>query len=210
MISRYCMTISFIDPPARARAAVPMTLGPRRFRQAAGETSGPRSAFEPGALGETGLARELGGRQLLAALGLQPEHLDLSALGGDTEAFGAKCRHLADRTLDRAEGAEPVLSRIEDLDLAATEGRPCAGRRVAAADQVVDVIDVVMPVDAGLGGAAPAFVGRSAFVLDRFAVAARDDQVGRLQHRCDAQREEMVEVEAADRVVGADGDLLLQ
>ncbi len=69
---------------------------------------------------------------------------------------------------------------------------------------------MVVPIDLRLGGAAPALVARLRLVLHRLGVPAGDDQVGRLQHRGHAQREQPLEIDAAERVVGADRRFLLQ
>ena len=52
--------------------------------------------------------------------------------------------------------------RLEDLQRLAVERRPGAGRRIAAADQTVDLPPGLAPVDAGVVRAAAAFIGRLA------------------------------------------------
>ena len=54
---------------------------------------------------------------------------------------------------------------VEDLQRLAVERRPGAGRRIAAADQAVDLLPRLAPVDVRIVGAAAAFVGRLRFVL---------------------------------------------
>src|SRR5438309_2229828 len=90
----------------------------------------------------------------LAELGAQ--HFDAPALGAHLEALVRNFNHFADLALHRAEGAHQVLARIEDLQLLTGERGPGPGRRVAAADRVVDEVDGVRPVEARFGFAAPA------------------------------------------------------
>ena len=85
----------------------------------------------------------------------------------------------------------------------------CARRRIAAADQVGAIpVDMGVPVDLGFLVLAPA-LSCLRLVLHDLLMPAGDDEVGRLQHGLDAEREQMVEVDGAERV-GADGDRLLQ
>ena len=49
---------------------------------------------------------------------------------------------------------------VEDFQLLAVERRPGAGRRIAAADQTVDLLPGLAPVDFGVVRPAAAFIGR--------------------------------------------------
>src|SRR6185503_6606140 len=93
------------------------------------------------------------------------QHLDVAALRGDLEALRGHVRHGADLAAHVREAPEEDLLRIEDLQRLAAGGGPGARRRVAAADQVVDVVDRLRPVDARFRGAAPALVARVRLVL---------------------------------------------
>src|SRR5262249_46483651 len=121
--------------------------------------------------GEPGLDREVGGLRPLAGL-------DLFAVGGlhagDLEApIGAN--HGEAVRLDRDDLAElagnplRVLGGqrlgVEDLELLAVERRPGAWRGVAAADEPVDLLPGLAPVDLGVLRAAAALVRRLRLVL---------------------------------------------
>src|SRR5215467_13317491 len=134
-------------------------------RGGAGEAGPDGSASERCARDDAVLRREFGRRHLLAVFVLGLEHLDATALRGDEEALRADFGDLADLALHGAEGAHQVLAAVEDLDLLAGERGPCARGGIAAADQVVDEIDVVRPVDLRFAGAAPALVARLRLVL---------------------------------------------
>src|SRR6185503_17519069 len=154
--------------------------------------------------------KQLSRRDFLAVAELRAQHFDAPALRRDLERLVGDFDHFADFSLDGAEGSHRMLARVEDLQLAAAQGGPRARRRVAAADHVVDEVDMVGPVQPGFGLAAPAFVGRLRLVLHHFLVPARDHQIGRLEHRLHAHRKQAVEVHGAERVVRADRRFLLQ
>src|SRR5262249_52101437 len=103
-------------------------------------------AAEERAGGGAGLSEEFRCGDFLAVLVLRLEDLDPPPLGSDEEALGADFGDLADFSLHGAEGAHEVLAAVEDLDFLAVERGPRAGRGIAAADQVVDEIDVGRPV----------------------------------------------------------------
>ena len=103
-----------------------------------------------------------------------------------------------------------MLFRVEHLEFHPVQGGPRAGRRIAAANQVVDEIHVVGPVDARLALAAPAFIAGLRLVLHQLLVLAGHDQVGRLDHGGHAHGKQAIEVDRAQRVVGADLGFLLQ
>ena len=70
---------------------------------------------------------------------------------------------------------------VEDLHGLAVERRPGAGRRIAAADQAIDLLPRLAPVDLGVVGAAAAFVGRLRLVLFDARRLAGLHQVDRLR-----------------------------
>ena len=106
--------------------------------------------------------------------------------------------------------AMPLGSRagngfFEHLQCRPVERRPRAGRRVAAADEVVDLPPGLAPVDAGVVRAAAALIGGLPVILLDARRLAGLDQVDRLQHRLDAHRKQPVEIDRAERVVGPIG-----
>ena len=74
----------------------------------------------------------------------------------------------------------------------------------------MNVVHVVGPVDLRLALAAPALVACLGLVLNRFLVLTRDDQIGRLEHRRHAHREQPVEIDRPQGVVLAHRRALLQ
>ena len=129
----------------------------------------PLQAAEQHPRGESRLGAELARLQFLAVLIAQREDFDLAALRGDAEAVVAQSRSRCRWPLDLGEGARGVFAGVEQLQLLAVEQRPRARRRIAAADQVVDEIDVIVPVDARFGIAAPTFIARLRLVLRTLA-----------------------------------------
>jgi hypothetical protein len=69
--------------------------------------------------------------------------------------------------------ANRVLAHVEDAELAARHRGRCPGRRIAPANQVVDGVDVPVPVDVRLRVAAPAFIGRERLILLRLRSSGR-------------------------------------
>src|SRR5262249_18416144 len=98
----------------------------------------------------------------------------------------------------------------EPLQRLALERRPRAGRRIAAADEIVDLAPGLAPVDAGIVAPAAALISRLRGILLDARRLAGLDQVDRLQHRLDAHGKQPVEINRAERVVRADVGLLLQ
>ena len=95
------------------------------------------------------------------------------------------------------------------LSLLAVEHGPGAGRRIAAADQPVDLLPRLAPIDLGVVGAAEAFVGRLGFVLLDARRLAGFHEIDAFQHRLDAHREQAVEIDGAERVGVGDRRFLL-
>ena len=77
---------------------------------------------------------------------------------------------------------------------------PGAGRRIAAADQRIDLPPGLAPVDLGVAGTAAAFVGGLRFVLLDARRLAGLHQIDRLQHGLDAHGEQAVEIDRAEGV----------
>jgi hypothetical protein len=73
-----------------------------------------------------------------------------------------------------------MLAHSVQLQFLTLERRPGSRSRIAAADEVVDQIEVVVPVDPRFGVAAPTLVARLRFLLHPAHSAAVDDQVGGL------------------------------
>ena len=75
-----------------------------------------------------------------------------------------------------------------------------AGLRIASAHQVEDLARAPREIDLGVPVAAWRFVGRAGFRPARSLAPPRLDEIDRLDHGLDAQREEAVEVERSDGV----------
>src|SRR5581483_77580 len=141
-------------------------------------------------------------------LGLQ--HLNRSALSDDVEALGGEAGNFADLAADIGKTPEYKLAGVEDLKPSTVQGGPCARSGIAAANQIIDVVEGLGPVDLRLGGAAPSFIAGSGLVLLRLGMLAGQDEVGGLDHRLDAHGKEAIEIYTTERVIGADGRSLLQ
>src|SRR5262249_17269808 len=116
---------------------------------------------------------ELRGSQLLAVAELRLAGVNASALRGDDQAAVLRLDDLADLALHRAEGARELLAAVEELQLHAVQRGPGARRRIGCADQVVNRVHVVRPVDPRFGLAEPALVGSLSLVLHHFFVFTR-------------------------------------
>src|SRR6266702_5456295 len=179
-------------------------------RRAARRQRRRESAPEQAARSQAVLGYKFGRGYLLAVFVLRLEDLDSASLSGHEETRGADFGNLTDLAFYRAESAEHMLAAVEDLQFLSVQSSPRAGGGITAAYEVVDEIDVARPIDFRLGGAAPAFVARAGFVLNRFAVLASHHHVGRFEHRRDPHREQAIEIDAAERVIRAERRLLLQ
>src|SRR6266571_1210984 len=179
-------------------------------RRAARRQRRRESTPEQAARSQAVLGYKFGRGYLLAVFVLRLEDLDSASLSGHEETRGADFGNLTDLAFYRAESAEHMLAAVEDLQFLSVQSSPRAGGGITAAYEVVDEIDVARPIDFRLGGAAPAFVARAGFVLNRFAVLAGHHQVGGLEHRRDPHREQAIEINAAERVIRAERRLLLQ
>ena len=154
--------------------------------------------------------RPFAGVDLLAVGGLHAGDLE-AAVGADHgEAVGFYRGDLAGLAGDALRVLRRQRLGVENLELLAVERTPGAGRRVAAADQPVDLLPRLAPIDPGVVGAAAAFVGRQRLVLLDARRLAGLHQVDRLHHGVDAHREQPVEIHGAERVGAADRRFLLQ
>src|SRR5579863_956244 len=168
------------------------------------------SSAENRAGGEAGLPAELRRGEFLAVLRAQGEDFDLPALRAHQQTLLPDVGDRADLALDLAEGAREMFARLEHSQLLAVQERPRRRRRIAAADEVVDLVDVIVPVDLSFRVAAPTLVARLRLVLHRRLGAAADDEIRGLLERLDAHRVQAVEIDRAQRVIGPDRSLLLQ
>src|SRR5690606_35166314 len=184
---------------AMSMSLLPMGEAPLGYRLRSSGSGTKTRAFP-----EAGLPGERAGVHLLAALGAHPLDRDRAAPCGDLEAVAGQREHGA-----RFPGAF-ARADVVDLQLVAVEEGPGAGLRVGAADQIVHLGNRLVPVDLGVRLAAPALVGGLALVLRDARRLARAHQVDRLHHGVDPHGEQVIEVEAAERVVRPDLDLLLQ
>src|SRR6185437_12637173 len=160
-------------------------------------------------LGEIGRRSPFAGIGLLAAVGLDASdfHAAVGADDGDAVAF--------DRN-DLAELAGNALGilgwqwlGVKNLQCLTVERGPGAGGRIATADERIDLAPGLAPIDARIGGAAEAFVGRFGFVLFDARRLAGLHEIYRFEHGVDAHREQAVEVDRTERVGVADWRLLL-
>src|SRR4029079_5266287 len=134
---------------------------------------GSRSASQDAARLDRAAQDQLCSADLLAVAQFRLADVDATALRGDHHAPVLRLDHLADLSLHGAERTHELLARVEELQLRAIERRPGARRRIGAADQVVDGVDMVRPVDLRLGLAEPAFVRGLPLVPPPFLVLSR-------------------------------------
>src|SRR5262249_40727474 len=148
--------------------------------------------------------RPFGGRHLLAIatahafrLDGAPGSRDRHAVGIDAEDFArfAAARHLA---------------RIEDIESLAVDGRPGTRRRVRRPDEIVTFAHRLRPLDLGNILLEPALIGLLCVILRQARGLAGAHQVDAFHDGIDAEREQLLEINIAQRLVGADLDLLLQ
>ncbi len=138
--------------------------------------------------GQSHLGAHLRRRQFFAAVVAQLEDFDLAALRRHGDTLLADGGDGTDGALDLGKGLHRMLARGMHLQFLAFETGPCRRGRIAAADEVVDQVDVVVPVDARFGAAAPALVARLRLVLHAPRRAAGHDLVGRLLQSRDPER----------------------
>ncbi len=143
------------------------------------------------------------GRNLLAVAAADALGEYGPAACGDRHALVVDREHFARRAAARD------LCAVEDVDLLALDRAPGAGRRIGGADQVVDVGDGLGPIDLGNVLLEPALVGAVGEVLRVLERLAGAHEFEALDHGVDAHREQLLEVDVAQRLVGADLDRLL-
>src|SRR5205823_13904387 len=108
--------------------------------------------------GELGSGRKFASADL-GAVGLYARDLE-AAVGADhREAVGLDRDDLSHLAGDAFRVLPGERLGVEDFQGLAGERRPGAGRGIAAADQAVDLLPRLAPVDAGIVGAAAAFIG---------------------------------------------------
>jgi hypothetical protein len=129
--------------------------------------------------------------------------------GGYSSAEDNFC-DFADLANDIGKAAKKMFARIKNLHFFSVQRGPCAGRRIGAANHVVNKINMVGPLYMRFAGTAPAFVTGFRLVLHCLSVFAGIDQVCRFQHGLDTHREQFIEVNLADGLVGTDIAGLLQ
>src|SRR5688572_15859500 len=161
------------------------------------------SSAEQHAIRKTVSLREITPAQLLAVGAACPQNLDCAALCCHQKGRPGDVTHLADLAGDVGKASEHVFARIEDLNLLSIQCRPCTRCRIAAAYDVVNEIDVRGPVDTSFGLAAPTFVTRKAFVLLSLRVLVGSYELRCFQNRFNAERKELVEVDIAESLIGA-------
>src|SRR5579883_235934 len=148
---------------------------------------------------------------LLAVIEAATQHLNETALGMHGHARRRDGDDLAGtQSLNGAECSGDLLARIEYVEPPIADAGPRARCGIAAADQIVDGLDMRRPIDARLLLSHPAFVGGEAFGLRLLHGPAGGDEVGRLEQCRDAERKDLVEIDAPDRIVGQDLHLLLE
>jgi len=103
-----------------------------------------------------------------------------------------------------------MLSRAKQVEYYSVTGGPCARRRIAAANEVMNEIDMMVPMDPGLGVAAPAFVAGLTLVLRNFFMFPGNDQICRLEHGIHAHFEQPVEIDCPQGIIDADRYFFLQ
>ena len=100
------------------------------------------------------------------------ENFNSPALHADEKTFIAELADFTNGSDNRREASCGVLSCIKALHFFALKQSPCAWRRVAPPDQVINMVNVIGPVDSRLSTAAPTLVACLLLVLDPLHVLA--------------------------------------
>src|SRR5215475_7616126 len=154
--------------------------------------------------------RPRAGFDLLAVDGLDASNLEAPVRAHDFEAVGLHRYDLAELSADTLRVLGRQRFSVEDLELLAVQRRPRPGRGIAAADQAIDLLPRLTPVDPRIVRTAPALVSGLRLVLLEARCPAGLDEINRLKHGLHAQREQPVEIDGPQRVVGSDRRFLLQ
>src|SRR6202140_3167061 len=154
--------------------------------------------------GETCFPTDLRSGKLLAVLVAELENLDLPTPRRNEHALAFDRGHRADRALDLRKSAMDVFASVEQLQLPALERGPRGRCRVAAADQVVDQVDMVVPIDSGLGRATPSLIARLGLVLRAVGGTAADHEVCGILQSSDPHGKQAIEVQTPERFVRID------
>src|SRR5262245_8178639 len=127
---------------------------------------------EPRSRGELCARDEFTGSDLGAVRRFHAQDLDAAIGADDGEAVGAHLDDLPELARDSLGVAGRQRFDVEDLQGLAIERRPRTGRRVAAADQRIDLAPRLAPVDAGIVSCAAALVrGERVILLDAWCLA---------------------------------------
>src|SRR5262249_4028547 len=115
--------------------------------------------------GELGSSGEFAGRDLGAVGGLHAQNFDAAVGADDGEAPGRDLDDLAHLASDALGVARRQRIRLEDLQRLAVERRPRPRRRMAAADEIVDLPPGLAPIDARIVAPATTLVARLRMIL---------------------------------------------
>src|SRR5215471_14620328 len=159
-----------------------------------------RRSGKPCLDGEAHRLRPLAGLDLLAVGGLHPGDLEAPVGANHGEAVRLDRDDLAELAADPLGVAGGQRLGVEDFQLLAVERGPGAGRRIAAANEPVDLLPGLAPIDLGVIWPAAPLVGRLRLVLLDARRIAGLYQVDRFQHGVDAHREQPIEIDRAERV----------
>lgn len=96
-----------------------------------------------------------------------------------------------------AASASQMLAGVKQPQPFVAPWCPSARRRIAAPHEVIDVIDVVVPIDSRLGVATPTRVACLRLVLGRRLRVPVHHQIGSLRQRLDTQWKQPVEIHRA-------------
>src|SRR5262249_9944823 len=149
------------------------------------------------------------GVDLLAVGRLHARNFDTSVGANDRKAVRLERNDFAELAADPFRVFRRQRLGVENLYLLAVERRPGTGRRIAAADQPIDLFPGFATVDPGILGAATALIGGFGFLLFDARRFAGFDQIDRFEHGIDAHREQAIKVDGAERVGRTDWRFLL-
>src|SRR5215475_11008532 len=122
-------------------------------------------SYEPRCGVELGGGGEFPGRDLGAVVGLHAQKLDAAVGADDGEPVGSDLGDLAHLAADALGVARGQGLGLEHLQRLALERRPRTGRRIAAADEIVNLPPGLAPVDAGIVAPAAALISRLGVLL---------------------------------------------